>query len=159
MALMGLLKAASHLWRRVASSHTSWGTGATCACSSIHSMVTTSTGQEHMWQAGWQLGGHFCRGADLPSSHKACKKPQTLYLHQSTAPKMTGQGQTKAGQDNLVPLGVENVLGFTEKSHKPKECFFQRHHSSSDSKAQCSGSVKQRGSTDSSHQISCWPVC
>lgn len=49
---------------------------------------------------------------------------------------MTGQSQTKAGQGNLVLLGVENGLSSFKRVTNPKSAFFQRHHSSSDSKAQ-----------------------
>lgn len=100
-------------------------------------VVTTTTGHEHVWQAGWQLGGCFCHGAGLPSSYKTGKKPQTLlYSDHSTGQKMTGQSQTKAGQGNLVLLGVENGLSSFKRVTNPKSAFFQRHHSSSDSKAQ-----------------------
>lgn len=95
-------------------------------------MVVITRGCEHVWQAGWQLGGCFCRASDLPSSCKVGKKPQKpqtlLYSDQSMGQNMTGQSQTKADQGNLVPLGVENGLG-SFKSQKPKEHFFQRHHS------------------------------
>lgn len=38
---------------------------------------------------------------------------------------MTGQSQTKAGQDNLVPLGVENGLGSLKRVTDPKSAFFR----------------------------------
>lgn len=77
-------------------------------------------------QTGWQLGGGFCHHADLPSSCKAGKSHKPFFIQNGVqAKKMTGQSQSKAGQGNWVPSGVENGLDSFKRVKNPKSAFFR----------------------------------
>lgn len=89
-------------------------------------LVVTTTGYENVWQTGWQLGGGFCHHADLPSSCKAGKSHKPFFIQNGVqAKKMTGQSQSKAGQGNWVPSGVENGLDSFKRVKNPKSAFFR----------------------------------